>query len=266
MSELAIRELDDAPDAAPDRPDVGGIGTSVGKALAVLDVFRGAGAVLGVSQIAERAKLPKSTAHRLLALLVDQGYVERTEGRYRLGRALFELGSMVPDCRPRSLRAIAMPFMVDLYEVTHASVHLAVLDGADVLYIDKIYGHRSIELPSRVGGRVPALCTALGKAMLAFSPPETIDLMLSRPIPRLTTRTVTNPAVMRTMLNQIRLSGLAEDCEGSRLGARCLAAPILSRHGAVIGAVSVSLALSERIHPALPSQLKRAASLIGVSC
>lgn len=265
VSKPAIHDVDDEPVGMSDRSDVGGIATSVGKALAVLDAFRGEGAMLGVSQIAERAKLPKSTTHRLLTLLVDQGYVERTEGRYRLGRVLFELGSMVPECRPRSLRAIAMPFMTELYEATHATVHLAVLDGDDVLYIEKIYGHRSIELPSRVGGRVPALCTALGKAIVAFSPPGTIELMLSRRIPRLTTRTVINPAVMLSMLNQTRLSGIAEDAEGSRLGARCFAAPIPSRLGAVLGALSVSFALGERIHPAVPSQLKRAASLIGAS-
>jgi len=128
-----------------------GLDTSVGKALTVLDVFLGEGTLLGVSQIAARAQLPKSTTHRLLAVLVEHGYVERVDARYRLGRAIFELGNMVSDCRPRSLRSIAMPYMTNLYEASHATVNLAVLDGSDVLYVEKIYGHRAVDLPSRVG-------------------------------------------------------------------------------------------------------------------
>ena len=87
------------------------------------------------------------------------------------------------------MRAIAMPYMTELYESTHATVHLAVLDGDDVLYVEKIYGHHGVNLPSRVGGRVPALCTALGKAILAFSAPDRVEAAFTGPIPRLTSRT-----------------------------------------------------------------------------
>jgi DNA-binding IclR family transcriptional regulator len=237
--------------------------TSVGKALAVLDAFRGEGSVLGVSQVAERSCLPKSTTHRLLNLLVDHGYIERTDARYRLSRAIFELGNMVSDCRPRSLRAIAMPFMTELYESTHATVHLAVLDGHDVLYVEKIYGHHGVRLPSRVGGRVPALCTALGKAILAFSGPDTIEAALSVPVPRLTRQTIVNPAVLRDILARAGETGIADDSEGSILGACCLAAPVLARDSTVLGAVSVSFSTSERISMLASQQLKRAAGLIG---
>ena len=246
-----------------DASDGSGLDTSVGKALAVLDAFRGKGSVLGVSQVAERASLPKSTTHRLLNLLVDHGYIERTDARYRLSRAIFELGNMVSDCRPRSLRAIAMPFMTELYESTHATVHLAVLDGHDVLYVEKIYGHHGVSLPSRVGGRVPALCTALGKAILGFADPAAVELAFSVPVPRLTPRTIVNPSVLRDILARVSEAGIAHDSEGSILGACCLAAPVLARDSSVIGAVSVSFSTSERISPLAARQLKRSVELIG---
>lgn len=252
------------PTARPaDAADASGLDTSVGKALAVLDSFRGDGTLLGVSQVAERANLPKSTAHRLLNLLVEHGYIERVDARYRLSRAIFELGNMISDCRPRSMRAIAMPYMTELYESTHATVHLAVLDGDDVLYVEKIYGHHGVNLPSRVGGRVPALCTALGKAILAFSAPDRAEAAFTGPIPRLTSRTIVNPAVLRGILEHVRQTGIADDSEGTTLGARCLAAPVLTRDGAVLGAVSLSFPTSERISPLTVRQLKRSAALIG---
>jgi len=219
--------------------------------------------VLGVSQVAERACLPKSTTHRLLNLLVEHRYIERTDARYRLSRAIFELGNMVSDCRPRSLRAIAMPFMTELYESTHATVHLAVLDGHDVLYVEKIYGHQGVSLPSRVGGRVPALCTALGKAILGFSGAGTIEAAVSVPVPRLTQRTIVNPAVLRGILVRVSETGIAQDSEGSILGACCLAAPVLTKDSTVLGAVSVSFCTSERISPLAAQQLTRSAELIG---
>jgi len=243
--------------------DVSGLDTSVGKAIAVIDAFRGEGSVLGVSQVAMRACLPKSTTHRLLNLLVEHGYIERTHARYRLSRAIFELGNMVSDCRPRSLRAIAMPFMTELYESTHATVHLAVLDGHDVLYVEKIYGHHRVSLPSRVGGRVPALCTALGKAILGFSGADTIEAAFSVPVPRLTRRTIVNQAVLRDILTRVGETGIAQDSEGSSLGACCLAAPVLARDSTVLGAVSLSFSTSERITPLAAQQLKRSAELIG---
>ena len=221
------------PTARPtDAADASGLDTSVGKALAVLDSFHGDGTLLGVSQVAERANLPKSTAHRLLNLLVEHGYIERVDARYRLSRAIFELGNMISDCRPRSMRAIAMPYMTELYESTHATVHLAVLDGDDVLYVEKIYGHHGVNLPSRVGGRVPALCTALGRPSWP-SPRRTGRSRVHRPYPRLTPRTIVNPTVLRNILEHVRQTGIADDSKGTTLGARCLAAPVLTRDGAV---------------------------------
>jgi DNA-binding IclR family transcriptional regulator len=254
---------------APSAPRENGftLGTSVGKALAVLDAFRGGGALLGVSQIADRAHIPKSTAHRLLSVLVDHGYVDRVDSRYQLGRAAFELGNMVAECRPRNLRSVAIPYMTDLYRTYDATVHLAVLDGTDVLYVEKIYGHNGVDLPSRIGGRVPALCTALGKAILAFSDNETMGRALSGGVPRLTVKTMTNPSILRSSLIRARETGVAHDNEGSSLGVYCIAAPILRRSSAeVLGAISMSFLLTEKLAPAIEARLSRAATAISAKC
>src|SRR5271165_2040970 len=137
---LSIRERE--PAGAP-AAEMAKLRTSVGKAVAVLSAFQcTGGAMLGVSQVAERANLSKSTAHRILAVLVENGYVERRGARYQLGRAIFELGHLVPSCRPRK-RIPAMPFLIELWEYTHATVHLAILDGNDVLYLQKVHGPNS---------------------------------------------------------------------------------------------------------------------------
>lgn len=247
----------------PPREDGLALGTSVGKALAVLDAFRGGGALLGVSQVAERAHIPKSTAHRLLGVLVDHGYVDRVDVRYQLGRAAFELGNMVAECRPRNLRSIAIPYMTDLYRSYDATVHLAVLDAMDVLYVEKIYGHYGVDVPSQIGGRVPALCTALGKAMLAFSDEATVAHALSVRVPRLTVKTMTNPSILRSALTRAREAGVAHDIEGSSLGVHCIAAPILRRSTTeVLGAISMSFPLTEKLAPTVEGRLRRAAAAI----
>lgn len=263
-SQSQVNVLRPEPTESPRRDEGMALATSVGKALAVLDTFRGGGALLGVSQIAERAHIPKSTAHRLLGVLVDRGYVERVDARYQLGRATFELGNMVAECRPRNLRAVAIPYMTDLYRMFDATVHLAVLDGLDVLYVEKIYGHNGVDVPSQIGGRVPALCTALGKALLAFSGDDVIQHALSIRVPRLTSRTQTNPSILLNSLLKAREAGVAHDNEGSSLGAHCIAAPIVGRHASeVLGAISMSFPLSQKIPPAAGTQLTRAASSIG---
>ncbi len=264
-------ECRDVPVALPEER---GLGTSVGKALAVLDSFREGGVLLGVSQVAERAKIAKSTAHRLLSVLVERGYVERVDVRYRLGRAAFELGNMVAECRPRNLRSVAIPYMTDLHRRFDATVHLAVLDRTDVLYVEKIYGHRAVEVPSQIGGRVPALCTALGKAMLAFSSDDTQARVLSAPVPRLTVKTMTNATILHNAMGRARQTGVAYDNEGSSLGVLCVAAPILrpldessaQNPYDVVGAISMSFPLSERVSSKLERELAGAAAAISRTC
>jgi DNA-binding IclR family transcriptional regulator len=212
--------------------------SSVRKALTILDIFQGASSVLGVTEIARMTGLPKSTAFRLLTMIEAQGFVERRGSGYCLGRRLFELGNQVAWCRPRNLRDTALPFMCELYKATQRVVHLAVLEGTDVLYLEKLQGHDAGSIPTRVGGRVAARTTALGKAMLAYSHPDVVEQALNTSPLLHTGFTIVLPRLFEEELNQVRRTGIAYDREEVRLGLRCVAAPIF-RRGEVLGAVSV---------------------------
>ena len=123
---------------------------------------------LSVSELARRSGLPKSTTHRLVGELCRLGLLESTRDGIRLGFRLFELGELVP--RHRGLRDAALPFMEDLMEATHQRVHLAVLEGVEVVYVQILGSRSGMAMPSRIGGRLPAHATGVGKAILAFSP------------------------------------------------------------------------------------------------
>jgi IclR family acetate operon transcriptional repressor len=210
----------------------------IDKAFALLGAFRDGPSELSLSELAARASLPLSTTHRLVTQLLRHRAVERHGTRYSPGTFMFELGQLV-DVRT-TLRESALPFLEDLYEVSHLTVHLAVLDAADVVYVEKISGHRRAVAPSRVGGRLPAHCTGVGKVLLAFSSREVIDAALARPLPRRTPRTICDPTVLRNELALVRERGAAVDIEECRIGLSCVAAPILGPGGRGVAAVSVS--------------------------
>ena len=220
--------------APPSRLD-----TSIGKAMALLDAFTADVASLGASELARRAGVPKSTTHRLLAFLEANGYVERTGTSYRLGQRLFELGNHIAFCRPRGLRDVALPYLTDLYERSHQVVHLAVLDGTDVLYLEKLFGHRHVRTPSYVGGRVPATCCALGKALLAFGDDTSVAAAIASGLRPLTPYTLANETLFRSELARVHHEGVAYDREEVAVGLTCVAAPIL-KHGHAVAAVSVA--------------------------
>ena len=212
---------------------------AVDKAISLLVAF-GADATggLGVSELARRAQLSKSTAFRVLGILERNGVVERSGRGYRLGERLHQLGRAVYAPGHERIRDLLLPFLTDLYEVTRQTVHLAALHGTDVFYLAKLYGHRAVPAPSRIGGRLPAHCTAVGKVLLAYDL-DAAELALSAPLPAVTARTITDPAALATDLARIRHEGLAFDDEESRLGLSCVAAPVLSG-GHAVAALSVA--------------------------
>ena len=227
------------------RTRVTGVGASaerpgievLNRAVDILDAFTVAPTPsLRLSELAERTGLPKATLHRLLAALEVLGLVERTGSGHQLGIRLFELGEHVP--RKERLREAAQPFMQDLFEVSHDTVHLAVLEGTDVVYLERIRGHRSAPISSRVGGRLPAYCTGVGKAMLAFAP-EAAMSVLAGPLERRTAYTIIDHQLFAEELNGIRQSGLSFDHEENQIGVNCVAAPILLS-GRPIAAVSIT--------------------------
>ena len=210
---------------------------SVVRAFQLLEVFRSAGLPdISLKDLAERVGLPRPTTYRLAATLVSVGALERTENGYRLGISLFELGEKVAG--RRALREAALPFLEDLYERWHETVHLAVLDGADVLYIERISGHRAINTPSLVGERLPANCTGVGKALLAFTPDGIAAFGRGR-LPGRTRYSIRVWSVFEEELERIRTEGVAFDREEGVLGICCVAVPVVVGGGAV-AAVSVT--------------------------
>jgi IclR family transcriptional regulator, acetate operon repressor len=225
----------------------------LGKAFRVLDSFGPETGTLSLGELARRSALPKSTVHRIAGQLAQWGALERTEDGFRLGIRLFEWGSLVP--HQRELREAAVPFMEDLFESTHETVHLGMLDGIEVMYVDKITGHRGVSVPTSAGRHMPAYCTGLGKAILAFSDPELTERVISSGLRPRTAYTIVVPDVLREELARVRSRGVAYDHEESVLGVACAAAPVRNQGGTAVAALSVTgptLRLDpERLGPAV---------------
>jgi len=215
--------------------------SSVAKAGQLLEAFRGPERVLGVSELARRSGLWKSTAHRLLAELETIGFVEREGTGYRLGIQLFELGVRVGAYRPGGLRDIAIGELSRLHVATGLAAHLAVLEGGDIVYLEKVHHRRTPRLPPVVTGpglRHPATCSALGKALLAHASPEVLGEVLGGPLPRRTPYSVTEPGRLLRELAVVRDTGLAHEREEMAIGAAAVAAPVFA-HGTCVAAISL---------------------------
>lgn len=212
----------------------------VHRACAILDAFEGDVRSLGLSELARRAGLPKATVHRLALDLVACRLLDRDGTSFRLGVHLFELGQRVAP--HRTLRETAVPYMADLREATHQTVNLGVLEGGYVVYIEslKVLDAPAILNLARSGGRMPAHATGLGKALLAWSPPEVVTAVLSGPLERMSSRTIVDPQRLAATLGTVRQSGVAYDLEESASGLVCAASPVFGPGGRLVAALSVS--------------------------
>ncbi|MFE0358995.1 IclR family transcriptional regulator [Streptomyces nigra] len=226
------------------------------KAALILDAFYPTGGEFRLAELVVRTGLSKTTAYRLAGNLVQLGFLEHTGEHYRLGNRLFELGSLAS--RRLDLRETALPFLQDLFESTRQTVHFGVRDGFDVVYLERIHGHDSLALPSRIGGRLPLSCTAIGKALLAFCKEAARDLD-TRELPRLTPHSITDPVAMRTALEQIQVSGLAYEEQEAALGVSCIAAPVFAG-ATVVAALSVAVP-QQQFRPAHLAPAVRTAAL-----
>ena len=201
----------------------------------VLDAFDGPGQ-LTLAQIVRRTGLPRSSAHRMLERLVQLRWLRRSGRDYELGMRLVELGSLAVH-QDRVHRA-AMPVLHELHRTTGLVVHLAVLDGSDVVYLEKVGDRMVTAIPTRVGGRNPAHCTAVGKAILAAGADQTLDSLTSELLPRKTKYSISTPGQLRMELAKARAHGVAFDREESLPGFGCVAAAI-GDPGEAVGALSV---------------------------
>lgn len=220
---------------------------------ALLTAFRPGDEALGVSELARRTALPKSSVHRLSGHLVAHGLLERDGPSLRLGLRLFEIGQLA--VRQRGIVDAARPYLADLREATRNTVHLAVLEGTEVVYLDVLRGPDAPRLPSRIGGRFPAHATAVGKAILAHGPESLVQAVIDAGLPRISPRTVTAPGLLRRQLDRIRSEGLAYEREESGPGVVCAASPLLSADGRAVAAISISgwsnRMRTERVAPAV---------------
>jgi DNA-binding IclR family transcriptional regulator len=216
--------------------------TVLGKIDQIFEAFEADQPTLSLAELARRTGLAKSTLHRTVGALVASGMLERNDGQFQLGIRLFELGQRVP--RQRALRDAALPFMEDLFEATHEIVHLGVPDGVDILYVEKIMGHRAVRSPSRVAGRMPLFCTAIGKAILAFSPPDLLERVIATGLTPRTPYTIVSPQVLRDSVAEVARTGVAIDREESSLGLSCTAAPVFGLNNRLVGALSISTSSS----------------------
>ena len=243
--------------------DNAGMDSVLGRAVLLLDAFTADDHDLPLAELVRRTGLPKSTAHRMLGELVGLRLLERTEAGYRLGGRLFELGMRASV--ERGLMEVAIPYMEDLYERTHETVHLGVREGTEVVYVAKLGGHRQAVAPSRVGGRMPLHCTAIGKALLAFGPETVADDVVAAGLARRTPRTIVAPGVLRRQLSTIRRSGISYEHEESTVGLSCVAAPVLDADDAVIAAVSVAGPVTRFRPESAASSVKAAAAGIAAT-
>ncbi|WP_430296823.1 IclR family transcriptional regulator [Sinomonas sp. B1-1] len=213
--------------------------TVTSKSLAILFAFESGRRSLSLSELAEAAHLPLSTTHRLVAELVEWGALARDpQGRIQLGLRLWELGQNAG----RALRDTAHPFIQDLFSLTGETAHLAIREGHEVLYIDRIYGTRRVPRASRVGGRLPMHATAVGKVILAYEEDWVRDAYFHRHLEQPTAYTHVNPARLAEELVQIRDQGYATTAEEMRLGSASIAVPVFhtGRIGAGLGIVVLS--------------------------
>ncbi|WP_211840270.1 IclR family transcriptional regulator [Saccharopolyspora hirsuta] len=167
----------------------------------ILDLFERPHTHQTLEDVTRRTRLPRSTAHRILDQLVRLRWLDHTAAGYRLGKRALGLGGR--EIGQNALRSAAAPVLHDLAIRTELVVHLAVLVDTEVYYLDKVGGRSAVEVPSRVGGRAPAHCTALGKAMLAWLPPERVEAEYGNPVRR-TARSIADPGVLHQELDRIR--------------------------------------------------------------
>lgn len=214
---------------------------TVGKALEVLDRVAAAGRPVRFSELLADSPYPKATLYRLLQTLSSQGMLthDGASGTYALGVRLVRLAHAA--WRQSSLAPIARPHVDALARDVGQTVHLAQLDHAQVLYVDKRTAREPVEMYSQAGKVGPAYCTGVGKAMLAFLAPAELDRTLAQQsFHRFTPATLPDEGALRAELAAIRARGFAFDREEHEPGIICVALPILSAGGAVLGAVSVT--------------------------
>ncbi len=211
------------------------------RGLSVLELLGGADRGFAISEVAERLQLSVGVCHRLLSTLVKAGYVEQDPRTrwYQLGLKVLELRGAAAG--PLRISMQARPYLRDLMLRAGLRVHLAVYRGGDIIYIDRVDTSDTAERYVPIGKRSPAYATSLGKAILAFLPPDDVEAYVSRaPFPKLTENTITTAEALHEELARTRERGYALDVGEQDLENNCVGAPIFDYTGHPIASLSVA--------------------------
>jgi DNA-binding IclR family transcriptional regulator len=207
----------------------------------ILDILAESDSGVGLADLAKQLGMHKSTTHRLVMVLESSRYIERnaSTGRYRLGSRLIELG--LSAVSQLDVYEIARPYLRALAGEVGETAHLAVLRDGEVVSLVKAESKQTLRTPITVGARTPAYCTSLGKAILAFSPPDRLaEFLKNRKLKAYTPNTITSLSRFKAELQTIRERGYAVDNEEREIGLRCIGAPVWNSSGEVIAAISIA--------------------------
>lgn len=237
-----------------------GFSQSLERGLAVLSSFTPDQPELGISELARMLQLTRSTAHRYVATLAALGYLHQDDAtrKYRLGPRVLDLGFAV--LGSLELREIAAPHLRRLAETTGHTANLAIRDDIDAILIDRVRGrprrYHHFEFSLHIGSRLPLYCSATGKTLLAFLPPQDVDRLLDRvEFTQRGPRTLTDRTALLAELDQVRRTGIAVNDEELDSGLRSIAAPVRSRSGTVVAAINIAIPWSPVAMSELVTQL-----------
>jgi DNA-binding IclR family transcriptional regulator len=218
----------------------------------LLDAFSESRPALNLSELSSAAGLPLSTTHRLVAELTAWGGLTRgTDGRYRIGLRLLEIGSLSPGSL--SLRERAMPFLEDLYSATRQNVQLAVRDDLDAVYVERISARGAVNIVTRVGSRMPLHATGVGLVLLAYADADVRDRVFANPLERFTEMTISSTAKLREVLAATRRDGYVISDRQIEMITQSIAAPIRDSTNTVIAALSIVVPIETDAHTLVPA-------------
>ncbi len=230
--------------------------SSLDNALRILNLFSMDEPELGITELADRMGIAKSTVHRLVTTLMSEGFIARDPQThlYRLGTSVLALGHVVQS--RLNLHATALPVLEHLVQQTNETAHIGILKGTDVIYLTKVECSHPVRLLSHVGKRNPGHCTSSGQILLAYLSPSRLDDILRSPLSRHTKKTITDRETLRHLLKKIKQQGFSVSVEELHEGVTSIAAPVRNNKGEVAAAVTIAGPIQRINHNTVPQLVK----------
>ncbi|MDA3129041.1 IclR family transcriptional regulator [Aliibacillus thermotolerans] len=214
---------------------------SVDRALTIIKIVSTKKEGYGVTELAEKLGLNKSSIFRLLATLMEHGFIEQDSEtkKYRLGYQYLELSAKLLDSI--DIRKEATPYLKELESLSNEVIHLVIYSQKEAVYIEKLEGNETLRMHSQVGKIAPMHCTSAGKTILAYLPERTVEEIIDeKGLPKHTENTITNREALFQDLEKIRKRGYGKEVEENEVGITCIAAPIFNFRGEIAGSISIS--------------------------